>query len=65
MIAERIVPTFAANSTFPPNAAIAAATFVGAPPGFFKKLFLLKRLAFIGADHIDQCFTNTKNFIHP
>ena len=30
-------PTLAISSTVPPSAAIAAATLVGAPPGFFKK----------------------------
>ena len=32
------MPTLAASSTLPPSAAMAAATLVGAPPGFFKKL---------------------------
>src|SRR5258706_7172847 len=34
-------PTLAASSTDPPRAAMAAATLVGAPPGFFRKCWPL------------------------
>jgi len=38
MFSKGSIANFAANSTLPPNAAMAAATLVGAPPAFFLKI---------------------------